>query len=272
MRECKVVILASVCILINFVFGSVSTVLAEESTEKEISVGLNADFLSQYIWRGQQLNKDWVFQPSVDIGYESLSASIWGNLDLTKDNDQRGEFSEIDYILEQSDAVPAIGDFEIKGLNYSVGAIYYASHQHDSSDMTEVFWGFGLDYQLSPSIKIYHDAGQPKRTYVVFSLEYSYEKIAEISGAPVGMDVSAGLGWGSNHYNNYYWGSEELSLNSSLNDFSLSVAFPIEIADGWTFTPGVNYISLVDKDIRKSDAYSTKSDLVVAALSLSKQF
>jgi hypothetical protein len=269
MRECKIVVLASVCIFINSIFGSAGTAFAEESTEKEISIGFNADFLSQYVWRGQRLNKDWVFQPSVDIGYESLSATIWGNMDLSSQNDQSGEFSEIDYTLEQSDAVPAIGGLEFEGLYYSLGAIHYDPHGNECSDLTEVFWGFGLDDGiLNPSIQLYHDTDKIQRTYALFSIGHSFEKIFEISEMPVGMETGASIGWGSRHYNSYYWETN----SSGENDLNLAISFPIELPDEWSFTPAVTYTHLLEKEIRESDAYSTKSDLLVVGLSLSKSF
>lgn len=257
---------ASVCILTMFVFGSVSTALAEEGAEEGISVDLNTDFFSKYIWRGQLLTDDWVFQPSIDVGYKTLSLSIWGNMDLTNYNNQDGEFSEIDYTLEHSDKLPPIG--EIKGLNYSLGAIHYTTHGNDCPDMTELFWGLGFDCLLNPSMKVYHDTDKAERTYLLFSVGHSFEKMAEISGMPVGMEIGASLGWGSRHYNSYYWEIE----NSGLNDLAISVSFPVEIADGWTFTPSVNYVNLVNSKIRESDAYSTESDFFVAGISLSKSF
>jgi hypothetical protein len=270
MKSSKIVQLAGVCLTIVFVFlvgnSAAAEAANESSDEQSVSVDLNADFLSGYVWRGQRLNKDWVFQPSIDIGYESLTATIWGNMDLSNQNDQADEFSEIDYTLEQSDSLP-IG--EIEGLNYTIGAVHYSPHGNDCPELTEGYWGFGYDCFFNPSIKTYHDTKQGKRAYVEFSVGHSFEKIMEISSQiPVGMELGATIGWGSGHYNRYYWGTED----SSLNDLSLTVSFPVEFADGWTFTPGVNYISLLDNGVKESDTYSTKSDYVVVTVGLSKSF
>ena len=74
----------------------------------EVSVGASADIFSKYVWRGQNLVDDWVLQPGASIGYGNLTASVWGNLDLTDENGYGGEFSEIDYTLDYSGQVPDV--------------------------------------------------------------------------------------------------------------------------------------------------------------------
>ena len=90
---------------------------------------------------------------------------------------------------------------------------------------------------------------------------------------PIGMDVGVSLGWGSASYNKAYWGS---TINSSrLNDLAVSVAFPIEIG-GWTVSPSLNYVTLVNSDIRRTDAFAnggnTASDYFYAGIGISKSF
>lgn len=45
--------------------------------EQAIGLELTADFYSKYIWRGQNLNDDYAFQPGAAITYGSLTAAIW---------------------------------------------------------------------------------------------------------------------------------------------------------------------------------------------------
>ena len=73
-----------------------ATLMSSQTTkaEDDVSVGVSADFFNKYVWRGQNLVDDWVLQPGVSIGYKNLTASFWGNLDLTDENDYEGEFSE----------------------------------------------------------------------------------------------------------------------------------------------------------------------------------
>jgi hypothetical protein len=224
--------------------------------------------MSKYIWRGQLLNDDYVMQPSVGVSYGGLSASVWGNMDMTDYHDNDWEFTEYDWTVGYSDKVPGVDI-----LKYSVGAIYY--HFPSSSfSTTEVYGGIGLDVPLSPMVTLYRDIDEGDCSYVALSVSHSIEKICELSSdMPVGMSMSASMGWGNEAYNKYYWGVED----SALNDLTLSVGFPVPVL-GWTVTPSVNYVTLLDSDIRSADTYETGytnkrgSDYLFTGLTLSKSF
>jgi len=233
-------------------------VIAEDKIDFEIT----ADYFSKYIWRGQNLSDDPVFQPGLSAGYKGLTAAIWGNLETTSINNNSGEFTEWDYSLDYSGELPGI-----KGIGYSIGLINY----HFPSvvgDTTEFYWGLNFDLPLSPSITVYHDVDEAEGSYISLAFGHSLEKVAELGpDLPVGMEIGASLGWGSGSYNKYYWGTDQ----SKLNDLAFSVSFPIEIA-GWTVAPSLNYITLLSDDIRDTDAYGTDSDFFFAGISLSKSF
>ena len=75
-------------------------VLAQGQESKSISIDLTADFFGKYIWRGQNLSDDPVFQPGVSVGYGNFTAGVWGNMDLTNINGNSGDFSEMDYSID----------------------------------------------------------------------------------------------------------------------------------------------------------------------------
>ncbi|MGD9110527.1 MAG: hypothetical protein PVG93_06260 [Phycisphaerales bacterium] len=229
---------------------------------------ITSDFFSKYVWRGQLLNDDFVYQPGVSIATGPFTFGIWGNLDTTNINDRSGDFSEVDYYFDYS------GDFPgLEGVSYSLGLIYYdfPGSGADGSrvpDTTEFYWGLGFDLPLNPSITVYHDLDEAEGTYVNLGLSHSIENFFEITpDIPVGLEISGGLGWASGSYNKYYWGTDQ----SKLQDFSISVSLPMEIA-GWGFTPSFNYVTLVSDDIRDQDTYGTDSDFFFVGLSLSKSF
>ena len=230
--------------------------------EDGLSVGTSADFLSKYVWRGQDLVDDWVLQPGASIGYKGITASFWSNLDLTDENGNQGEFSEIDLTLDYSGQVPGI-DL----VSYSLGVINYDFPASGADDTWELYWGFGLDVPASPSVTVYHDVDEVDGTYVSFGIGHSFENLFEIdSDIGVGLDLSASIGWGSASYNKFYWGPDK----SELNDLVLSAALPFEVA-GFTITPKVNYITLVGEDIREPNTYG-QNDMWVAGVGLSKEF
>lgn len=235
---------------------SSSLSLAAERIDFEITV----DYFSKYVWRGQNLDDESVFQPGFSASYKGLAASIWGSLEMTSANGNSGEFTEIDYSVDYS------GDFPgIEGLGYSVGMIYYDFPSTEFEDTTEIYWGFGFDLPLSPSVTVYHDVDEVDGSYVSLAFGHSIEKIAELSSdLPVGMDVGLSLGWGSSSYNKVYWGVN----GGKMQDLTLLVGFPVGLS-GWTLTPSINYVTLLNGTIRGSAA---DDDMFFAGVSLSKSF
>jgi len=250
-------------VLSMVVFCSV-TVFAED----KLSFELTTDFFGKYIWRGQNLSDDPVFQPGISATYGNLTTGIWGNLDLTNINDRNGNFLEMDYYLDWSDDLP-----NFDGIGYSAGLIYYdfpGSYADGTRlpDTLEAYLGLNFDLPASPSITAYHDLDEAEGTYISLGMEHSVEEILELSpDVPVALDLSATLGWGSASYDKYYWGTDQ----SKINDLVLSVSFPFEI-EGLTITPSLNYVTLLSDDIRNTDAYGTASDFFFVGIGLTKKF
>lgn len=232
--------------------------------EDDVSVGATADLFSKYIWRGQNLVDDWVLQSGANVSYKDLTASFWGNLDLTDENHNKGEFTEVDFALDYSGQVPGIDI-----LGYSLGVIYYDFPVSDSGDDTwEIYWGLDLDVLANPSVTVYHDVDKADGTYVSFGVGHSYENIIELGpGVGLGVDLSASIGWGSGSYNKYYWDTDQVKMN----DLILSTSFPFEVA-GLTITPSLKYITLLSDDLRDTDVYGTDSDFFFAGIGLLKRF
>jgi len=252
-----------VIVLIMVVFG-----IGPVSAEEEIGFELTTDYSGKYIWRGQNLSDDPVFQPGISATYGNFTAGIWGNLDLTNINDREGNFLEMDYYLDWSDDLP-----DVEGISYSAGLIYYdfpGSYANGTRlpDTLEAYLGLNFDLPASPSITAYHDLDEAEGTYVSLGLGHSVEQVFELSpDVPVAMDIGATLGWGSDPYNKYYWGTDQ----SKINDLVLSVSFPFEI-EGLTITPSLNYVTLLSDDIRDTDTYGTDSDFFFIGIGLTKKF
>lgn len=226
-----------------------------------IDLEFTVDFISKYIWRGQNLADDPVFQPSVTTSYESLTVTIWGSLELTNINGNSCDFSEVDYSLDYSAGLPVI-----ENVGYSVGLIYYDFPGTDTKNTTEIYGGLNFDLPLDPSLTLYHDVEEAEGSYISLAAGHSIEKIIEISpDIPLGLDIGVSLGWGSGSYNKYYWGTDQ----SKINDLMFSLSFPVKIS-GWSLVPSLNYVTLLSDDIRDTDACGTDSDFFLAGISLSK--
>ena len=246
--------------------------IVRAEAEEEVTIGVSADFYEKYVWRGQHLVDDWVFQPGVSIGYGGLTASFWGNMDLTNENTANGEFSEIDLTLDYSGSVPGIDI-----LGYSVGYIHYDFPVRGSADDTsELYAGLSLDVPASPSVTLYYDVDEVKEgTYLSFGVGHSFENVFELSSdTPVGVDLSASIGWANSDYNKVYWGAKPdgSAIGGATNDLVLTLAFPFQLA-GFDVTASLNYVTLMNDDIRKTDAYGTgRDDSFYAGIGFAKEF
>ena len=69
--------------IVLFALGLVAVATAHAQDEKEkVETTVAADFVTQYIWRGQDLGNISV-QPTLGIGYKGLSLSAWGSVGFT---------------------------------------------------------------------------------------------------------------------------------------------------------------------------------------------
>lgn len=244
-----------------------SAVLAE--AEDKVAFSLTSDFYSKYVWRGQLINDDFVFQPSISANYKNFTASVWGNVDLTDYHNNGGEFTEYDLTLDYSNKLS-----EDSKVGYSIGVIHYHFPSLSYTDTTEIYWGFNFDVPLNPAIKVYHGLGNENGTYVNFGIGHTFEKIAKWSEeCYCNLQWGASIGWGSSTYNKDYWGVDE----SRLNDLAFTVGLPICFPGGWTVKPSINYVTLVDGKIRSTDTYATSdstkgSDYFFTGIGITKNF
>lgn len=252
----KIVLTILVCLL-----SMLSRTAFAEDKEDKIAVDVRADFFSKYIWRGMALNKDPVLQPSVNVGYKQLTATLWGNLELTDIYDNKNQVTEIDYVIDWSD------ETGIKGISYSVGLAHYTFPNTNFEDTTEIYAGLNFDCFLNPSIKANFDVDEAEGIYLQFGLSHSVEQIAKIGNTLIGMEVKANLGWGNSSCNRYYCCVD----GEHFNDLTLSAAFPIELPGDWSVIPSLNYATLVDREIRQANAYGDNHNLF-AGVSLAKKF
>jgi len=252
----------------------ISSAWADEGTLLgKATLGISLDYSSLYIWRGAVMTDESVFQPGATLSAGNLTVGIWGNMDLghssrdglNSGREDSGNFTEIDYSIDWSDDVPGV-----QGLGYSLGAIRYDFPQFAGNPTTSEFYGgLNLDVLLSPSVTVYYDFDAVNSTYVSFGVAHSFDGLIPIEGFST-IDVSASLGWGSGSYNDFYWTPAVGRADDMLNDLYINVGVPVEVA-GWTATPSVSYVTLMDNDIRSRD-YDTKSDYLFAGVSFTREF
>ena len=112
----------------------VAGILPAKAEEKP-SAEFTLDVMSKYIWRGYELSDSAVIQPGMNISYQGMSVSFWGNLDLGEwagADDDAVAWSETDFTVGYTyDKLPY-------GLALDVGTIYYDCQ---ASDTVELYAG-----------------------------------------------------------------------------------------------------------------------------------
>jgi hypothetical protein len=239
-----------------------------------LKYGLSADYFSKYIWRGQNVNDESVFQPSVYVSKWGVTGSVWTNMDLTHENNNADEFTEVDYSLDYTSAIPGI-----TGINFSLGTVYYRFPNTDFKSTSEVYAGMSLGCTCgasnpghclacfcAPWFKVYRDVDEVKNgAYYQFGVGRTIQKVTSLADdCVVDCVLGASAGYGNSHYNRGYFGVNA----AKMNDLTLSIALPVVVGK-WTVKPSVNYSMILSEDIRRA---TVNSDNVWGGLSLSCNF
>ena len=94
---------------------------------------------------------------------------------MTNYADNSGEFTEVDYYFGYEGDVPGVD-----GVSFEAGVINY-HFPSATCDTTEIYWGFGFDLPLSPSVTVYHDIDAIDGTYVSFGFAHDFGTIVELA-------------------------------------------------------------------------------------------
>ena len=240
----------------------------------ELDVDLSTDFLSRYVWRGQDGGQTTVAQPSATISKDGYSFNVWGNMPLSDISSAPGAagryftFTEVDLTLDYTGDVPGCDI-----LDFSAGYIMYIFPSNTGAfsapTFHELYAGLAVDTLLNPSVTIYrgitfNPAAGNNGWYINAGVDHCVALPEELA-----LDLSASIGWGDSNYNNNFWTGS--TPGDGLNDLVVGASLPIEIA-GITLTPQVSYITLVESKVRSANALGPNSDFWVAGVGASKAF
>ncbi len=208
-----------------------------------VSVNTDLPIMSAYVWRGQVLNDEAVFQPALNLSKGGLGLNVWGNDNLTDAVGDSGEFSEVDLTVSYGGRVGPV--------QYGAGLVEYlfpnqtlttASSSVAYPSTREVYVSLGLpDLPVVPALTIYRDIGEGECCYGVFGLSSSR---ALTDKATLGLGVSVGMGDGD--YNTFYFGVDE----ATIDDANVGVTLTYQVLAGLAVAPGIQYTWLPDDDIR----------------------
>lgn len=233
--------------LVFFILAVVWTVpRGSRAEEKPWGIGAESAFNSKYIWRGTVPADEPVWQPTIALTYRWLTASWWGNLELTDGNGHSGEFTEMDYTIELA------GQMDIFAV--TAGALVYQFPNTGLPATTELYAGMGLDVPLSPSLTVYQDVDEVGGTYVNIAGGYGFELWKPSEVLTLSLDCSASIGLGSSQHNEGYYCSADnfaCASRAAFTDVFVSLALPVSVKGNLGIVPSVQYTGILDGGIRE---------------------
>ena len=184
--------------------------------EPAASVGVDA--VTRYIARGQLSLDGPALQPYATIEVAGLTLGGWASLDLVDDNDNAGEFTEVDIALGYGRSLGA--------LRLDVGYTEYL-FPHTLLDGTrEVMLGLTVEeLPVTPDIAVHYDFDEANGAYVRLGVAASMALHDAVE-----LSLGAGFGFASAGYNDTYWGVDDFATN----DLTGAVGLTWQPADDWS--------------------------------------
>ena len=199
------------------------TPLAAMQDKVEASVG--ADFVSGYIWRGQDLGGVSI-QPTLSVSYKGFSLSAWGTAGIEKEDTK-----EIDLTLGY-----ATGGFSISVTDYwfngGPGYFHYGSHNTNHTFEAQIGYDFGplaLNWytNFAGTDGVNNGGNRAYSSYISATVPFTLaglEWTAEIGATP----------WGTDFYNYFEAPVCNGSNGFTVCDISMGAAKEIKITDSFS--------------------------------------
>lgn len=217
------------------------TLLALSSTakadESPLTVDLSTSFVTDYMFRGQNLYDGTGIQPSATVtydtgGYGKLSGNLWMHLSAEGDR-QDEKFTELDesitYTLEVADVV-----------GIKLGHLWY-TYPKSSDDINDTAEFFGSIYVLhcpiglNPVFNIYKDYRDIEYTYYELGFSHTFE--TDALGKGFNVTPYTTFGFASN--------AETVYADNGLETVTVGVSSALTLGD-INVTPALSYNFKVD--------------------------
>ena len=196
--------------------------------QSKLKGGLEADFVSSYIWRGLHLGH-FSFQPELSIGWKGLSLSAWGSVGLTNHKDDN---IEIDLTLSYKTDGLSFGIIDYWDNGHDKRYFYYKTKEHTDRQKGEgtghsfeayVSYDFGplsVSWQTFFAGNDFHEA-DGKRAFSSY-----FQLMAPFLRVTCDWEVAIGLvPWASDYYS---------ADGLCVNNLSLKATKDIKITDSFS--------------------------------------
>lgn len=228
----KSVLLSSLMVfVVSLVFSAVAMAEAPKVTGSA-----SVDFMSNYVWRGIKLSKDFVIQPAVTVSYSGFSMNMWSNLDtnyyLRDLTGRKFKSTETDITLNYTHSFDK--------LSLTGGFIYYALES--AADTQEFYISASYDVILKPTLSFYYDIKEGKGGFLTASVGHSFD---------LAKDIPLNLGALVNYNLKNKVMSCEACTGKNFNNFynaELSASVSVPITKQISITPKIAYSIALSND------------------------
>lgn len=259
---------------------------AAQAAVMEVEAEADIRVATAHLWRGQVINDEACFQPSVTVFAGELMFNVWGTWDIT-DVTNRTAHTRVDVSLDYS--------YHVGRQLFNPGMIAYLYQDapgRESKDTFEAFLGYALDVPLLPALTVYYDFGEIEGFYATASLAHSFE----LRKDQIDLDLSVCVGAGDEAYNQAVFGNGNggdsgapesgpaaADIEASVVDFTATAYLPITVplseatreagVERLAVVPGVKYMSLIDSNLREAvKSAGGKESEVAGSLALMIRF
>lgn len=196
---------------------------------------LDLNFSSEYIWRGMELNHQFVMQPSARISESGFELEALGNMDMSSSNDNRGKFTRWIYragLAQRSREGSA-----------AISYYYYDNAELGFAKTQEVALEVSYGYPFFGGGDIYYDFDNANGFYFRGIIGF-YGDIG-----PLRIIPKFTLSYATNNYQNHYFNVNE----DSFLDIVASLKAEFNIVSGLYIYVEGDYYELSRSGLRHSE-------------------
>ena len=196
---------------------------------------VDLNFSSEYIWRGMELNHQFVMQPSARISESGFELEAIGNLDMSSSNENRGKFTRWIYragLAKRSREGSA-----------AISYIYYDNKNLGFSKTQEIAMEVEYGYPFFGGGDIYYDFDNADGFYFRSKIGF-YGDIGPLRLIPI-----VTMGYATGNYQDYYFGVDE----DTFLDAVISLKAEFNIVSGLHIYVEGDYYELMKSGLRHSE-------------------
>jgi opacity protein-like surface antigen len=214
--------------------------------EVKVTGDVYAGMYNKYLFRGIDLSDNkWVSQFGADLSYKGFTLSYWSNL-LTHDGTilgshfESGDLSETDVSLNYNFT-------PIEMLTFNVGNTYYSLENFE--DTNELYLKTTVNTLLSPTLAVYWDWDQSKKTGLFYTLSASHTfNLMKNLGLSLGGLIS---------YNQQNFSASEAYNN--WHNYELSVGLDYAVIEALKLSASYTYSNAISDKARHLGGVSDES-------------